>query len=156
MPFSALSSLQQNTVRSYGVLLPTPAEPHCCGSLALSPRLTPHDITCLTLQAASPALTLVVLSHGTGRPLCQGHSLPPKGEVWDHELGMGTPVSVSATTLQARVTVPTDLGGFCEGEGLRRLPRPRVSGPAAAVSPARHQGLALREASDPQGMKEGL
>ena len=108
-PFSALSSLQQNTVCSYGVLLPTPAEPHCSGSLPLSLRLTPHDITCLTLQAASPALTLVVLSHGTGRPLLQGHPLSPKGEVWDHELGMGTPVSVSATTLQARVTSPTSL-----------------------------------------------
>ncbi|XP_017900288.1 PREDICTED: scavenger receptor class F member 2 [Capra hircus] len=52
MPFSTLPNLHQNTVRSCGVLLPTPADPHRSGAVPLSPRLTPHDTMRLTLQTS--------------------------------------------------------------------------------------------------------
>lgn len=92
-------------------------------------------------------MTLVVLSHGTGRPLVQGHSPTPKGEVWDHELRVGAPVSVSATTLQtSEVSVK-------KGQDVR--PAPECPG-LPQLSPQPGTKAWLREVSGLQGVERGL
>ena len=63
----------------------------CVTAVSGPGSLTPRDIMRSTLKAASPALTLVVPSRGTGQPLLQGHPPTPKGEVRGTKLGVGTP-----------------------------------------------------------------
>lgn len=76
---SALPNLHQDTVRLLGVLSPS-CRPPPLWVFAFCPHAPPHMTPRLTLQAqaASPALTLVVLSPQDRMATCPGSSSDPK------------------------------------------------------------------------------